>query len=76
MSFWDQIKSALAGPPKPKRAATQKQPQQTSAASPAQDETALSRSFAARDAYWADLGTVETDVLGHLISPSFMGGPA
>ena len=33
-------------------------------------------SFARRDAFWATVGVVETDVLSHLISPGLMGGPA
>jgi hypothetical protein len=34
------------------------------------------RSAARRDAFWATVGTVESDVLTHLISPGLMGGPA
>lgn len=39
-------------------------------------DDAASRSFDRRHAYWSAVGTVESDVLGHLISPSLMGGPA
>jgi hypothetical protein len=42
-------------------------------------EAAAERAFQAtvrtRDRYWAAIGAVETDVLGHAISPSFTGGP-
>lgn len=42
-------------------------------------EAATERAFQAtvrtRDRYWAAIGAVETDVLGHAISPSFTGGP-
>lgn len=38
-------------------------------------EAARSATFARRDAFWAGIGTVESDVLGNLISPSFTGGP-
>jgi hypothetical protein len=40
------------------------------------DDAAFVQSCARRDAYWATVGSVETDVLGHLISPGLMGGPA
>lgn len=40
------------------------------------NQAAIEQSFARRDAYWATIGTVERDVLGHLISPGLMGGPA
>lgn len=43
---------------------------------PRRDEEALRQSGARRDAYWAAIGMVETDVLTHLVSPSFTGGPA
>jgi len=39
-------------------------------------EIAFEKSHAQRDAYWASVGAVEKDVLGHLISPQLMGGPA
>lgn len=37
---------------------------------------ALQLSAQRRDAFWATVGTVEGDVLTHLISPGLMGGPA
>lgn len=37
---------------------------------------ALEASQARRDAFWNDVGTVERDLLGHLISPALLGGPA
>lgn len=37
---------------------------------------ALQLSAQRRDAFWATVGSVEGDVLAHLISPSLMGGPA
>lgn len=37
---------------------------------------ALQLSAQRRDAFWATVGTVEGDVLTHLISPDLMGGPA
>lgn len=40
------------------------------------NEAAFEQSCARRDAYWATVGTVEQDVLGHLISPGLTGGPA
>jgi hypothetical protein len=44
-------------------------------ASPPEPDT-LQLSAQRRDAFWAKVGSVENDVLAHLISPSFMGGPA
>lgn len=41
---------------------------------PSRDEL-LEQTFAAREAAWARYGTVEADVLTHLINPMFMGGP-
>jgi hypothetical protein len=32
--------------------------------------------MARRDAFWAEIGIVEPDLLGHLISPGFLGRPA
>ncbi|MCW4463032.1 suppressor of fused domain protein [Sphingomonas sp. BT-65] len=37
---------------------------------------ALETSQARRDAFWSEVGMVERDVLGHLISPGLLGGPA
>ncbi|CEJ10439.1 hypothetical protein BN1110_00714 [bacterium YEK0313] len=39
-------------------------------------DPALAASWQRRDAYWAEVGAVEADVLGHLISPGLTGGPA
>lgn len=50
----------------------------TGAAEPAAADTvdpALAASWRRRDAYWAEIGTVETDVLGHGVSPGLTGGP-
>lgn len=41
---------------------------------PPRDPAALTH--AALDAYWSGIGMVERDVLGHFISPAFMGGPS
>jgi hypothetical protein len=47
---------------------------------PADTETPASRqqaeSFDARVRFWSRIGAVEPDVITHLISPQFMGGPA
>ena len=37
---------------------------------------ALAASQARRDAFWSEVGMVERDLLGHLISPGLLGGPA
>ncbi|MEN3746176.1 hypothetical protein TPR58_03270 [Sphingomonas sp. HF-S3] len=47
-----------------------------SAAAQASGTDALDASFAARSRFWSRVGTVESDVLTHLISPQFTGGPA
>lgn len=39
-------------------------------------QVAFEKTCAQRDTYWASIGMVEKDVLGHLISPQLMGGPA
>ena len=38
-------------------------------------DPALAASWHSRDAHWAGIGTVEADVLGHLVSPALRGGP-
>lgn len=76
MSFWDRIKLALGGPPKPRKAVAPQHLPADPHSAPASEEDAFAQSAAARDAFWSRLGTVETDVLGHLISPTLMGGPA
>jgi hypothetical protein len=43
---------------------------------PPLSDDADTRTHAALDAFWRGVGAVEGDVLGHVISPSFMGGPA
>lgn len=40
------------------------------------DEQAAEETHRSRERYWAGIGAVESDVLAHLISPAFMGGPA
>jgi hypothetical protein len=45
-------------------------------AADAPEDAALDASFDARTRYWSRVGTVESDVITHLISPQFMGGPA
>ena len=42
---------------------------------PASAEKVLEASYHARDVCWQQLGTVDPDVLGHIINPAFMGGP-
>lgn len=42
---------------------------------PAVADDPLARSQRRRDAFWAQVGVVERDVLGHLISPALLGGP-
>lgn len=44
---------------------------------PVSDETEklLLASFDARTAAWSQWGRVDSDVLGHLVNPTFMGGP-
>ncbi len=39
-------------------------------------EEHFDQSVELRNAFWAKIGTIENDVLTHLINPSFMGGPA
>ncbi|WP_343520103.1 hypothetical protein [Sphingomonas sp.] len=38
-------------------------------------DSMLVRSQQRRDAFWADVGALERDVLGHVISPGLRGGP-
>lgn len=40
-----------------------------------QDSPELDAVHAARDAAWSSVGTVDPDVVAHLINPAFMGGP-
>lgn len=39
------------------------------------NEDLCSASAAARNACWSTVGQVDSDVLGHIINPAFMGGP-
>ena len=70
--LFDRIRSALSGGAT--RSAEPVSPAPPPPPPPPVDEIAM-QSMARRDAFWAKIGIVETDVLGHLISPSFMGGP-
>lgn len=38
-------------------------------------EKNFQESCALRDAFWAGIGKVDPDVMGHLVNPTFMGGP-
>lgn len=70
MGVFDRLKNLLGGAGSASPA--------TMAGAPAADpaEAALHAGFARRDRYWASVGAVESDVLGHLISPGLMGGAA
>ncbi|GLQ09692.1 hypothetical protein GCM10007913_16240 [Devosia yakushimensis] len=48
----------------------------TPAASSVDNEQAFEETLRRRHEYWAGVGEVEDDVLTHLISPTFTGGPA
>ncbi|WP_200845115.1 Suppressor of fused protein (SUFU) [Roseomonas sp. 18066] len=51
-------------------------PVPASVQAPPDDSAAFQAGFDRRHAYWAAVGQVEDDVLTHLISPAFTGGPA
>ncbi|WP_242662366.1 suppressor of fused domain protein [Teichococcus deserti] len=66
-------------PPPPPAAAAPLDPGPEAPAAPPppqDDSAAFQAGFDRRYAYWAAVGQVEDDVLTHLISPSFTGGPA
>lgn len=67
MGMFDRLRGLFGGTP-------------AAPASPAPDaepavHPALAASYARRDAFWSDVGSVEHDVLGHLISPGLLGEP-
>lgn len=70
MSLWDLLKKALGTAPAPTApAAAEREP-----FSPDNNEATCAATHASLDRYWAGLGTVEADLLGHLISPGLLGG--
>jgi hypothetical protein len=87
MALIDLIRKLFGRPPAPLRAAplnsqaaaaleTAAEPEAATEAEAPAEPDALQLSAQRRDAFWATVGTVEGDVLAHLISPSLMGGPA
>ncbi|SDO78285.1 hypothetical protein [Phyllobacterium sp. OV277] len=76
MSVFDTIKKLFGGTRNTETRSNLDQPGivDSSITSDAPD-VALEQSWNRRDAYWAALGNVENDVLGHMISPSLRGGP-
>lgn len=74
MGLWDRIRQLAGGGIGITPAAAQ----EGAAAKAGEGRTvdaAFAQSWQARDAFWAGVGRVEKDVLGHLISPGLMGGP-
>jgi hypothetical protein len=71
MGLWDQIRQLAGVSP---AAARENEVAQVGTAGQKPD-IAFEQSWQKRDAFWASVGAVETDVLGHLISPGLMGGP-
>lgn len=69
MSFLDKLKKLFGGQTHGETGAKPR------SASDTGSDAAASQSYARRDDYWAAIGAVENDVLGHLISPQLMGGP-
>lgn len=68
MGLFDRLRGLLSGTP-----ATPVPPAPTADPAP---HPALAASQARRDAFWNEVGMVERDLLGHLISPGLLGGPA
>ncbi len=68
--MFDKLRRLFAAPPPP--------PPPPAGPPPREDDSTrfAAATYRARDAYWAGIGAVEGDLLTHLISPSFMGGPA
>ena len=85
MGMFDRLRSLFGGkavppaaplpPPSPPSALAPAPAPAPAPATATEIDAITSRSQARRDAFWATVGVVETDVLGHLISPSFIGGP-
>ncbi len=76
MGMFDRLRSIFAGGKAPASAPLVEEPALPSPIEPdAPASDADTRSQTCRDAFWATIGTVETDMLGHLISPSLLGGP-
>ncbi len=71
MGLWDQIRKLAGVSP----AAAQESEVAQSGTVEQTPDADFEQSWQKRDAFWASIGAVETDVLGHLISPGLMGGP-
>lgn len=68
MGMFDRLRGLFGGAPAA--------PDSSAPLPEAEPNLALEASQARRDAFWSEVGMVEHDVLGHLISPGLLGGPA
>lgn len=75
MGFWDRIRRLAGAGIGVSPAAAQDKAATAAEEGGEAADAAFEQSWQKRDAFWAGVGSVEKDVLGHLISPGLMGGP-
>lgn len=81
MSWFDSIKKAMGGdgpslpPPEPPRPPRPPEPPRPPDPPFPPDPPPPGGSHAALDAFWHSVGTLDDDVIAHMVSPSFTGGP-
>lgn len=75
MGLFDRLRGVLGG--KPEAPGADESSAAIAGANPPDDDTAaFEQSFNRRYEFWRGVGALEDDVLTHLISPSFTGGPS